>query len=137
MTTDTTSTPSTTQTRCALCGTGDATTDFVVAGLTFCGACHDRLTAAVLRHVEDDVARTRRPPSYFVSALVFVPGDGSWVVHLHTLQPGLVVGKRGETADRIRRSLVEVTGDEGLRLNVVPHEVFGCQPASAPEPSHP
>lgn len=72
----------------------------------------------------------RRPLEYFVSALIYVPEGVSWVVHLHTLQPGVVIGRQGATADKIRKSLVEVTGDDRLRLNIVGHEVFGCPRAA-------
>lgn len=129
MTSPTTTT--TTSTTCALCNDGDSS-DFVVAGLTFCRDCHDRLTAAAYSQVDVEVGRTRRPLAYFISALVIVPDDEtSWVVHLHTFQPGLVVGQKGETANRIRQALVTVTGHDRLRLNIVPHEVFGCHTESA------
>jgi ribosomal protein S3 len=60
-------------------------------------------------------------------ALVFAPDGDSWVVHLHTFQPGVVVGRQGVTASKIRQSLLEVkNGDDRLRLNIVPHEFFGC-----------
>ena len=77
----------------------------------------------------------RRPFDYFVSALVFVPEpDGWWVAHLHSFQPGAVIGRRGELADRIRQSLVDVKGDDRLRLNIAAHEVFGCPARPDPAP---
>jgi hypothetical protein len=113
-------------TRCAVCKTeDDGTTPFVVAGATFCSDCHARLTTAVRLPLEPEAARTRRPMDFLVSCLVFVPDGDHLVVHLHTLQPGLVIGARGETADRIRSALVDVTGDAGLRLNIVPNDPFG------------
>ena len=128
---------STTETRkdnCALCAVeDDGSTAFVVAGLTFCRECHDRLTSAVSTHLEPEATRTRRPLDYFLSALVFAPDGDSWVVHLHTLQPGLVIGKQGATASKIRESLLAVkNGDDQLRLNIVSHEAFGC-----PRPTEP
>ena len=120
-------------TLCALCAAEERPDEsFVVAGLVFCPTCHDRLHAAVRSHLEPEAARTRRPLEYFVSALVFAPDQDGWVVHLHTLQPGLVVGQKGATATRIRQSLTAVKGDDRLRLNIVPHEVFGCPPRPKP-----
>lgn len=120
---------------CALCGIeGEDPANFVVAGLTFCQPCHERLTAAVRTHLEPEVSRRRRPLDYFVSALVFVADGDSWVVHLHTFQPGAVVGQQGTRAAEIRQSLLAVKGDDGsgLRLNIVPHELFGCPRAVEP-----
>ena len=112
---------------CALCRTDDdGTTNFVTVGLTFCISCHERLATAVRNHLEPEAARMRRPLDFFLSALVVVPDGDAWVVHLHTLQPGHVIGRRGETADAIRASLVEITQQDRLRLNIVPHEPFGC-----------
>lgn len=120
---------------CALCGIeGDDPAIFVDAGLTFCQPCHERLTSAVRTHLEPEASRTRRPLDYFMAALVFAPDGDSWVVHLHTFQPGAVIGERGATADKIRQSLLAVNGDgeSRLRLNIVPHEVFGCARAAEP-----
>lgn len=61
-----------------------------------------------------------------VSAVMFdrEPGAGEegsehWVVHLYSLSPGLVVGRRGETAQALREELCTVAGDTDLRLNIV------------------
>jgi hypothetical protein len=111
---------------CAVCqAEDDGTASFIVAGATFCEACHVRLTAAVRTPLEPEIARTRRPIDFFVSSLVFVPDGDHLVVHLHTLQPGLVIGAQGQAADRIRSALVGITGDAGLRLNIVPHDPLG------------
>ena len=115
------------QTTCALCAiVDDGTIPFVIAGLPFCQPCHERIRSAVRSHLEPEASRVRRPLDWFASSIVIEPErDGWWAVHLHTLQPGLVIGRKGVTADLIRRSLVEVRGDERVRLNVLPHEPFG------------
>ena len=127
-----TTTPTNRTDLCALCrAKDDGSTNFVAAGLTFCVSCHEQLATAVRRHLEPEAARLRRPLDFFLSTLVVVPDGNAWVVHLHTLQPGLVIGHRGETADAIRASLIELTQQDGLRLNIVAHEPFGC---SRPSP---
>jgi hypothetical protein len=118
---------------CARCRTeDDGSTNFVVAGLTFCQTCHDDITTAVQANLESEATRTRRPLDYFMSALVVVPDGEGWVVHLHTLQPGSVIGREGATAERIREALIAVKGDDKLRLNVISHEVFGCARLTEP-----
>lgn len=60
-----------------------------------------------------------------VSALMFdregthEGGPRRWVVHLYTLSPGLVIGRRGAVADELRGQLCGVSGDRNLRLNII------------------
>lgn len=129
--------PQSRTTTCARCrAADDSSTNFVEAGLAFCSPCYAELSAAVRVELEADATRMRRPIDYFVSALVVVPDGEGWVVHLHTLQSGMVIGREGATADKIRRSLIAFKGDDRVRLNIVPHEVFGCpRPTAEPRDS--
>jgi predicted RNA-binding protein YlqC (UPF0109 family) len=60
-----------------------------------------------------------------VSAVMFdrepVEDDAArrWVVHLYSLSPGLVIGRKGDTATAMRNELCRVSGDDGLRLNII------------------
>lgn len=59
-----------------------------------------------------------------ISAVMFdrEPGEDEtrhWVVHLYSLSPGLVIGTEGRTATSLRDELCRLSGDEGLRLNIV------------------
>ena len=111
---------------CALCAArAGPATSFVFAGVTLCVECHERLRSAVRTHLEPEAARAGRPLEYFLTALAFARHDDAWVVHLHTFQPGLVIGRQGVTASNIRTALVEVTGDNRLRLNIAQHDFNG------------
>lgn len=115
---------------CALCErVENQPKALVAAGAPLCLDCYDRLRAAVVAHLEPEASRARRPLDYVLSALFFVRGDENWTVHLHTFQPALVIGRAGATAGKLRRSLVEATGDEELRLNVASHDFDGCEQA--------
>ncbi|HEX7168462.1 MAG TPA: hypothetical protein VF230_15890 [Acidimicrobiales bacterium] len=119
---------------CALCAVEDDPSAFVFAGATVCVACHERMRSAVAAHLEPEAARAGRPIEYFLSALAYARRDGHWVVHLHTFQPGLVIGRQGATAQNIRQSLIEVTGDGDLRLNIASHDfdAKGCSRQAQP-----
>lgn len=54
-----------------------------------------------------------------VSAMMFDRDNGHWYVDLYTMCPGLVIGRRGATADALRDKLVEITGDDRLHINLV------------------
>jgi len=59
-----------------------------------------------------------------VSAMMFeretgTDGKRHWVVHLYTLSPGLVIGKKAATVDALRDRLCDLAGDPDLRLNLI------------------
>ena len=60
-----------------------------------------------------------------VSAIMFdrESGEGGesehWVVHVYSLSPGLVIGKKGDTARALRSELCRVSGDGDLQLNII------------------
>ena len=58
------------------------------------------------------------PEDAGITAVEFEASDAGLTLELRTTRPGKVIGRRGETLDRIRATLVAVTGGE-VRLNVL------------------
>lgn len=59
-------------------------------------------------------------PEHAIVTSVEVSGDSSVVV-IHTLTPGLVIGRRGETADRVRDALSASIGSP-VQLRIMEDE---------------
>jgi ribosomal protein S3 len=61
-----------------------------------------------------------------MSAIAYTIKDDHWYLHLHTFRPGMVIGRRGVTAQAILDDLREMSGDDRLALNLVGHDGAGC-----------
>ena len=122
-------TPETDEQTCRLCGcTGGPDSALLRGRVPVCRECHERFREVFRMHLEPAALEHAVSLDSLMGPHVYdVPKEGEWYVHLHTFLPGLVIGRRGATAQAIRSSLVELTGDEGFRLNIVEHGHPGCR----------
>ena len=135
----TTAEPTTNPITCARCGAGPTSESPVFArGRRLCSVCHERIRTTILDHVGPKASERGVPADYAVPMLHFSSEDGHWVVHVHSVTPGLLIGVQGTTAAAIRQSLIELFEDHSLRLNIVAHDFTstGCtggKPKTDPE----
>jgi hypothetical protein len=129
----------TTPDTCHLCDRPDgADVRLLRAGkVPVCRDCHERFMAVLRTHLEPVADEHAVTLESVIDTLAYdAPSDDArWYVHLHTFRPGLVIGKRGVTAQAIRDDLVALTGDERFRLNIVEHGHPGCFKRRAEEPT--
>lgn len=130
----TTTNPETTERRCTMCGEGpSASKVLLVAGQApICHDCDDRFRSVFRNHLTPLADAASAPLDQFMSTIAYATEADHWVVHLHTFRPGPVLGPRGATVQALRDDLVELTGDEELRLNLIEHQARGCRSEGAP-----
>ena len=66
-----------------------------------------------IRRVDHEACRTRRSAASRSSALA-----DKLRVDVHTARPGIVIGRRGAEADRLRSGLTKITGNQKVQLNI-------------------
>lgn len=129
-------TTQTSESRCTMCDQGPAQSKaLLVAGSApICVECDESFRSVFREHLAPVAQAFSAPLDQFMSTVAYEHDDDHWVLHLHTFRPGPVIGQRGATAQALRDALVELSGDQGLRLNLVEHRARGC---SVPSPGTP
>ena len=56
-------------------------------------------------------------------------------VDIHTARPGIVIGRRGAEADRLRADLAKITGNQKIQLNIQEIKQPELDAASSPRTS--
>ena len=130
-------TTETTARRCTMCSEGPSESkDLLFAGQApICRDCDERFRAVFRSHLTPVAESMNAPIDQFMSTIAYATEDDHWVVHLHTFRPGPVIGPRGATIQALRTDLVELTGDDRLRLNLVEHQGRGCKSEGASTPT--
>ena len=112
---------------CTCCGEPESSERrLLLAGVPICRPCDERFRAVFRTHLEPAADSVSRPLDHAMTALVYTRRDDRWYLHLHSFLPGLVIGRRGATAQAIHDDLVAMTGDDRLHLNIVEHGHPGC-----------
>ena len=132
MGTTTTSVDETTDRQCTMCGRTpiDPNRLLSAGGAPICADCDERVRSVFRNHLAPVALAANAPLDQFMSTIAYEREDDHWVVHLHTFRPGPVIGSGGATAQELRDGLVDLTGDEKLRLNLVEHQARGCRSKS-------